>query len=132
MYAEDLGDGRFVDGLDGLPKHLHLLNGREAVDHAVERVSLLVAEDQTGDLSDAELLAGKEPEEADVDLAAALAHFDPVWDVLFPREKRRILGLLVERIEWDRAGGTIDIIFKPAGVRTLAAEAGAPVATEAR
>jgi SAM-dependent methyltransferase len=56
------------------------------------------------------------------DLAGALAQFDPVWDVLFPREKRRILRLLIERVEWDRAAGTIDIVFRPAGIKTLAAE----------
>ena len=48
--------------------------------------------------------------------------FDPVWDVLFPREKRRILRLLIERVEWDRQAGAIDIVFKPAGIKTLAAE----------
>lgn len=48
--------------------------------------------------------------------------FDPVWDVLFPREKRRILRLLIERVEWDRQAGAIDIVFKPAGTKMLAAE----------
>ncbi len=32
------------------------------------------------------------------ELTQALAHFDPVWESLSPREQARILRLLIERI----------------------------------
>ena len=51
---------------------------------------------------------------------AALASFDPVWDELFPRERARILALLIERITYRRADGEVSITFRPSGVKSLA------------
>jgi site-specific DNA recombinase len=56
------------------------------------------------------------------DLAAALVHFDPVWDELFPREQARVLRLLVQRVDYDGGGGTIRFTFRPTGIRALAEE----------
>lgn len=56
------------------------------------------------------------------DLAAALSLFDPVWDVLYPREKERIIHLLVERVDYDGEQGTLAIAFRPAGIKSLAGE----------
>jgi site-specific DNA recombinase len=56
------------------------------------------------------------------DLAKALSLFDPVWDVLFPAERERIIALLVERIDFDAARETVAITFRPTGIRSLAEE----------
>jgi site-specific DNA recombinase len=49
-----------------------------------------------------------------------LASFMPVWGQLFPREKARILRLLVERVEYHAADGSVEIVFRPGGVRVSA------------
>jgi len=59
----------------------------------------------------------------EADLRSAVAAFDPIWDVLIPRERERIVRLLVEAVWWDRAKDTVKIRFRPAGIRTLAEEA---------
>lgn len=52
----------------------------------------------------------------------ALALFDPVWDVLSPREQARVIQLLVERVDYDGAKGTVAITFHPTGIRSLVDE----------
>ena len=54
------------------------------------------------------------------DLAQALGAFTPVWDELFPRERERILQLLVEEVTYRADGGEVAISFRPGGVRVLA------------
>jgi site-specific DNA recombinase len=56
------------------------------------------------------------------DLARALALFDEVWACLFPREQERVIGLLVERIDFDAGREIVTITFRPTGIRTLAEE----------
>lgn len=58
------------------------------------------------------------------DLGGALSLFDPVWDALFPREQARILRLLVERVGYDGAKGTLAITFRPTWIKALAREVG--------
>lgn len=53
------------------------------------------------------------------DLREALAAFDPVWDELFPREKARVLALLIERIVYDARSYDVQITFRPGGVKSL-------------
>jgi site-specific DNA recombinase len=53
------------------------------------------------------------------ELRAALASFDPVWEELFPRERARILALLIERVTFVRATGEVAITFRPSGVKSL-------------
>ncbi len=57
------------------------------------------------------------------DLIRALSLFDPVWEVLYPKEQARIIHLLIERVEYDGANGTLAISFRPSGIKTLAQEA---------
>ncbi len=57
------------------------------------------------------------------ELDAMLEAFDPVWDSLTPQEQARLLRLLIERIEYDRQVGRVAITLRPAGIRTLAAQA---------
>lgn len=53
------------------------------------------------------------------ELRAALASFDPVWDELFPRERARILALLIERVTYVRATGEVSITFRASGIKSL-------------
>jgi site-specific DNA recombinase len=66
-------------------------------------------------------LAGLEAATVDEgDLRQALGLFDPVWDALLPRERVRVLHLLLECV--DYRNGKLGLTFRPAGIRTLAAE----------
>ena len=56
------------------------------------------------------------------DLARALEQFDPIWEVLLTPEKERILGLLIDRIDYHGEHGTLSIAFRLPGIATLAAE----------
>ncbi len=54
--------------------------------------------------------------------ATALALFDPLWESLAPGEQARVLGLLVQRVDYDGARGKLAITFHPTGLRALADE----------
>jgi site-specific DNA recombinase len=56
------------------------------------------------------------------EVALALGRFDPVWESLAPREQARLIGLLVERIDYDGSKGTLAVSFHAAGIKTLADE----------
>ena len=50
----------------------------------------------------------------------ALRAIDPVWDVLFPEEQRRIVQLLIENITISTSG--IDIRFRTNGIEQIVEE----------
>ena len=52
----------------------------------------------------------------------ALEAFDPAWEVLEPRERERLVRLVVERVEYDGAKGEIEVMFQPIGIASLAGE----------
>jgi site-specific DNA recombinase len=56
------------------------------------------------------------------DAATALSAFDPVWGTLAPRERARVVELLVERVNYDGARGKVAIAFRVTGIKTLARE----------
>jgi site-specific DNA recombinase len=56
-------------------------------------------------------------------VATALAGFDDVSDVLQPWEQARGGDLLIERVDFDVAGGNVAIQLRPTGIRTLGEEA---------
>jgi site-specific DNA recombinase len=58
------------------------------------------------------------------EVARALAAFDPVWEALTPHEQARVIGLLVERVDYDGRLGKLTITFHAAGIQTLADELG--------
>jgi site-specific DNA recombinase len=59
--------------------------------------------------------------------AAALAQLDAAWPGLSPAEQARVLGLLVQRVDYDGARGRVAITFHPGGIKALAGEwAGRP------
>jgi site-specific DNA recombinase len=52
----------------------------------------------------------------------ALSLFDPIWEVLFPIERERIVRLLVKRIDFDGRTSRLGIEFSPCGINALANE----------
>jgi site-specific DNA recombinase len=52
--------------------------------------------------------------------ALALSVFEPVWEALTPTEQARVVGLLVERVDYDGAQGNVSITFHSTGIKTLA------------
>jgi site-specific DNA recombinase len=56
-------------------------------------------------------------------LALAVSAFEPVWDQLFPRERERILRLLIAGVTYDPDTGDAEIELRPCGIETLALEA---------
>jgi len=57
------------------------------------------------------------------DLTTAIANFDPIWDVLLPLERTRIVRLLIQQIDYDGEKGTLGITFQPTGIKVLVSEA---------
>jgi site-specific DNA recombinase len=55
----------------------------------------------------------------EADLRAALESFDPVWNELFPREKARIMALLLDSVVYDGKAGEVSLKFRPGGLKTL-------------
>ena len=58
------------------------------------------------------------PDEAKRTLSA----FDPLWGALAPRERVRVVQLLVGQVDYDGAAGKVAVTFRPAGIKTLAGE----------
>ncbi len=58
----------------------------------------------------------------DAELIEALQQFDRLWEVLSPKERSRVLALLIDRVEYDGREGQIAISYRSAGVRTLVTE----------
>jgi len=56
------------------------------------------------------------------EVVTALSMFDPVWDSLTSREQARIIQMLVERIAYDGANGTVAVTFRPTGLKMFADE----------
>lgn len=54
------------------------------------------------------------------DLTESLSVFNEIWEVLLPTEKERVIGLLINTIDYD--GTTLGIEFSPAGVKLLSEE----------
>jgi site-specific DNA recombinase len=54
------------------------------------------------------------------DLKAALEDFEAVWAELFPKERARMLALLLERVEFDAQAGDVAITFRRGGPRGVA------------
>jgi len=53
------------------------------------------------------------------DFRSALELFDPVWEVLYPTERARILRLLIEKVDLDCDTGKVGITFHPTGIAML-------------
>jgi hypothetical protein len=49
------------------------------------------------------------------ELRAAIADLEPIWTELFPRERARLLELLLERVVLDAQAGEVEITFRAGG-----------------
>jgi len=99
-----------VDGDSSSPRRLGDVDN--AMQKATEKVT--AARQKLADL-DADSID-------DDDLMAALESFTPVWSELFPKERARIVRLLVERVTYNAEEGKVSISFRAGGVHALANE----------
>ena len=58
----------------------------------------------------------------ELEVAEALAAFDPVWEQLSSKEQARVLELLIERVDYDGAEETVSVTFRPTGFKALTEE----------
>jgi site-specific DNA recombinase len=81
---------------------------------------LRIANDRSNEiLAELDGLAAEQIDETEV--AAALAEFDAVWQVLSPKEQARVLHLLIERIDYHGETGDVTLTFQPTGLSSLSA-----------
>lgn len=67
-----------------------------------------------------EQLAALRQQQIDEDEArATMAAFTPLWEALTPREKSRLVELVVQKVEFNGEKGTIKVTFHPEAVRSL-------------
>lgn len=59
------------------------------------------------------------------ELRRALQEFTPVWDELVPKERARLLRLLIEEVRYDGQAGEVTIEFRDHGIRALGHEVAA-------
>jgi len=86
------------------------------IDEAVARIDTR-AQELRGEL------ATLERETIDVaDVKEALAAFSPVWGQLTPRERERVLALLIEKVTFNGQTNEVSIKFWPNGLRAFAEE----------
>ena len=52
-------------------------------------------------------------------VAAALSEFDLLWGSLPPRKQVALIGMLIERIDYDGETGDLQIVFHPTGIKSL-------------
>ena len=56
------------------------------------------------------------------ELRAALQQFTPVWDEMLPKERARVLRLLIEEVRYDGQAGELEIVFRDIGIKALSRE----------
>ena len=56
------------------------------------------------------------------ELREALRQFMPLWDEMIPRERSRVLRLLIEVVHYDGQAGELEIVFRDLGIKALARE----------
>ncbi len=55
-------------------------------------------------------------------LREALQQFTPLWDELLPKERARVLRLLIEEVRYDGKAGELEIVFRDIGIKALGRE----------
>jgi site-specific DNA recombinase len=58
----------------------------------------------------------------ETELKTILAQFDPIWDALTPKERARVVRLLVARVGYDGKTEKVSVTFSAAGVKLLSRE----------
>ena len=104
--------GRIAPNDTDTPATARLANLQERI-HGAERRATEVEE---------QLLILSRGVVGEAEVAAAMAKFDLVWESLTPRERARIIELLVERVSYNGATGQVSIAFHPSGIKSLAEE----------
>ena len=69
-----------------------------------------------------ELIDAKREAVNEDDAVQALGQFDPVWEMLAPREQVRLIRLLVQRVDYDGEQGTVSVSLNPAGISMFSDE----------
>ena len=59
------------------------------------------------------------------DVTSAMHSFHAIWEKLSPKEQTRMFELLIERIVYDKAKGSIALTLRPDGIKGLTQEAAA-------
>ena len=99
---------------DGLAGQLNDLR-RDELNQRIDK-----AESQAGEIDVAlAALRDRHLERRDVD--EALSDFDHLWSLLRPNERVQLLELLVERVEYDRNEGALEISYHPSAIASLIA-----------
>ncbi|MBL8809103.1 MAG: recombinase family protein [Planctomycetaceae bacterium] len=80
---------------------------------------LRAAESRSGQIRE-QIIAIEDRQAKPGDVAKALDIFHPVWDCLSPQEQTRILHLLIERVDYHGATGSLKLSLLPAGIRLMA------------
>jgi len=76
---------------------------------------------RTTEISD-ELVVLSQSTISQTDLVSALSLFDPIWELLYPPERARIIQILIERIDYNGRAGKLVIEFAPTGIKALVGE----------
>ena len=99
-------------------------NGKAATDRLADlRDRLRDAEQRATQIDDQIARAGQRLIDED-ELVGAIEAFDPVWDALSPREKERLVHLLVKQVAYDAGQEAISVTFNPTGIKELSVEEG--------
>jgi site-specific DNA recombinase len=114
--------GRWNDEVSGLLNEVAKGGNPASLKRLAELQERIRTGDQRGSEINAQLLALEHELVTEDEVRTALSAFAPVWNALAPREQARVVQLLVERVDYDGANGTIAITFHPAGLKVLAVE----------
>jgi site-specific DNA recombinase len=99
-------------------------NGKAATDQLADlRDRLCDAEQEATRIDDQIARASQRLIDED-ELVGAIEAFDPVWDALSPREKERLVHLLVKQVAYDAGQEAISVTFNPTGIKELSVEEG--------
>ncbi len=98
------------ESLEGTQEHsLDRVELRDRIRAAEQRISVIKRElDEIGSTIITEQ-----------DAKVLLTDFDQVWNVLTPKERVRLVQLLIEEIGYDGRNGSMSITFRPNGINAL-------------
>ncbi len=97
-------------------------NGRSTTDQLADLQDRIRASEQRITAIREEVIALERETVGESELTQALAHFDPVWESLSPRERARIIRLLIERVGYDGRDGRVTVAFRSVGIKALCSE----------
>ena len=98
-------------------------NGRSSTDQLADLQDRIRSSERLVTAIREEVIALEREAVGEGELSQSLAHFDPIWESLSPREQSRIIRVLVERIGYDGRDGTVTVAFRSLGIKALCTEA---------